>query len=550
MSMNDPFSDATATAEPPPDVQPQPAALSQILSQPQPQQQQAPVPTPSGIQDETGAEIAPPSPYDTSDLLAVHDGIQKGRSNRARNTLLDALSTFIYSTGQGMLASAQYPGQRGANAAFGAALQGGQQLQEQRQQQAFQQAQMQLAQAKAKTDQQNADTMTAYRNAQDVNIAPTEVTNPFDGTKETVPANQVGKYYTEMAKRQQEKDKAAGALDLSYLGRGMGRQDPTKPYDETSNPYMPLPDGDPRLTPDVIQKRLETAAKTQLITSQKALADAQAAFTAAKNDPTSPIFKQAQQALDNAARGHDVAMARVAQFDKTFEAEYQGTIGGQAIPGGPVDDAGNPIGLKIAKLAQGMGGQAPAQLKMQTAAALTTKDMIATVRNLVAQKPYLIGPAAGRAAEAYQGIGTSFGMASPQDETDAATLAGHMGYLFANELRASFPNRPPQQIIEMLKEKSAQMKQDPSIMEGFLKSAENNANVALKTGAKFGIPEAKAAIGVPATSPVTPAVTNNTPALAVSLAQAKVGDVVNVPKSVKVPSGKVRKTKDGFEAVP
>ena len=135
---------------------------------------------------------------------------------------------------------------------------------------------------------------------------------------------------------------------------------------------------------------------------------------------------------------------------------------------------------------------APAQLKAQIPAAMTTLQAIDQVRAIAKAKPQLIGPVAGRANQFAQGAGTSFGLQNPTDEQDAALMASKLGYLFANEVRAAMPGRPNPEITKRLDQVSAQMKQNPNMLEGFLKGAEQNANNAIDIGATYGIPEAVA----------------------------------------------------------
>lgn len=525
----------TVNAPQPPPVQPQMMPPPQMPPQQQPYTVNPDMSQPVQPSLDDVAKI--------QDILANHAKASWGqRHMRAKSALVDALTNFTYAMGQGMQASAQYPGRRGSMAGMGAALAAPQQLQYIRQQQAMQQQQRQAEMMHAQAAQQNAQTLEGYRRAQEHNLEPTTITNPYTGESETVPANQVGKRLTDFAKMQADKDKSTNMLDLAYNKRGMKVIDPAKA--RSADNYAPMADDDPNLPQDVRALRQKETAANALAQARTELAQAQAMFEKAKNDPNSPIFKQAQQRLDTAVANSDLARQNVVRLNNLQEANLYGTVGGQQLPGGPTDAQGQPIGLKVAQLANSLGGQAPQQIKTQTAAAITTKEMIEVVRKLVTSKPYLVGPAAGRMAEAAQGIGTSFGLQDPQDEQDAALLSGHLGYLFANELRASFPNRPPREIIQMLKDKSAQMKDNPNILEGFLKSASNNADIALKTAAKFNIPQAATALGQGAPAPATP----NT---AVSLARAKAGDVITVPKSAKVPSGKVRKLSNGgYEAVP
>jgi hypothetical protein len=177
---------------------------------------------------------------------------------------------------------------------------------------------------------------------------------------------------------------------------------------------------------------------------------------------------------------------------------------GKTLPGLKVDEGGKPIAPGVSGPTGGTDKPDPnatQQLKNQASAAITTKEKIKTVRDMIAKKPYLIGPAVGRLQQVAQGIGTSFGMQNPQDEKDAAELASQITYLFTNELKAAFPNRPNKEIIEELRKASAQISQNPNILEGMLRSAADNADTTLGTAAKFGIKQAKDAMGPQVATP-------------------------------------------------
>jgi hypothetical protein len=146
-------------------------------------------------------------------------------------------------------------------------------------------------------------------------------------------------------------------------------------------------------------------------------------------------------------------------------------------PGAVADPQGNPMRPKAP--------QAPVLLKNQVNAAHLTNKMIGVVREFVQKKPHLIGPIAGNANEIAQGIGTN-PFQGTADETDAATLAGHLAYLFLNEARAALPGRPAKEMYAYVKKRSAQMGQDPNILEGFLRSAENNASFVIEEGRQAG----------------------------------------------------------------
>lgn len=145
-------------------------------------------------------------------------------------------------------------------------------------------------------------------------------------------------------------------------------------------------------------------------------------------------------------------------------------------PEGPVQVGGQTVGLKPS--------EAPAQLKNQADSAEVTTQMATIVRNLVKSKPGLVGPASGRINELMLkfggdpgGIVAAANGMPPGAEKDAALLAGHLAYLFLNEARATMPGRPASAYMDFVKERSAAISQSPQIIEGFLQSAENNANI-------------------------------------------------------------------------
>jgi hypothetical protein len=114
--------------------------------------------------------------------------------------------------------------------------------------------------------------------------------------------------------------------------------------------------------------------------------------------------------------------------------------------------------------------------------------MIANVRDAVRAKPYLLGPVLGRLEQTTQGMGTSFGLQNPADEQDAATLAGNIGNLLISELQmASGGNRTAVQLLPEIKKFSAQIKDNPNMLEGFLRGTENRAGVAINSGRRWGI---------------------------------------------------------------
>ena len=127
----------------------------------------------------------------------------------------------------------------------------------------------------------------------------------------------------------------------------------------------------------------------------------------------------------------------------------------------------------------------PMQLKTQASSAYNSLNLLKRLNTLLAQNPDLVGPASGRLNDYLLGVG-KIPNAPPGKETAAAELDSTMNYLFGTELRAMFPNRPPREISMMIHETSAQMKQDPNIITGFLNTVDYMARGVLKNPALSG----------------------------------------------------------------
>jgi hypothetical protein len=75
------------------------------------------------------------------------------------------------------------------------------------------------------------------------------------------------------------------------------------------------------------------------------LAQARSEVEKAKSDPTSLQYQLAVEKLNATKQRTQVAAERLGLSKDVFERDTYGTVGGNIIPGGPVDDKGNPIGL-------------------------------------------------------------------------------------------------------------------------------------------------------------------------------------------------------------
>ncbi len=124
------------------------------------------------------------------------------------------------------------------------------------------------------------------------------------------------------------------------------------------------------------------------------------------------------------------------------------------------------------------GAGAEAQ-KTQAIGAVMTQAQIDNIRQIVAKKPQLVGAVAGRLEDASHGLGTTFGMQNPEDEHDAAMLANSLGNLVVNEARTGFARSSPQ-AAALIKSFSAQLKDNPNMLSGFLDGADSQSNIALQ----------------------------------------------------------------------
>ncbi len=132
--------------------------------------------------------------------------------------------------------------------------------------------------------------------------------------------------------------------------------------------------------------------------------------------------------------------------------------------------------ITLQQIKDGAGAEAQ---KTQAIGAVMTQAQIDNIRQIVAKKPQLVGAVAGRLEDASHGLGTTFGMQNPEDEHDAAMLANSLGNLVVNEARTGFARSSPQ-AAALIKSFSAQLKDNPNMLNGFLDGADSQSNIALQ----------------------------------------------------------------------
>lgn len=380
-----------------------------------------------------------------------------------KETISNSANTFLYTLGQALSASAEHKGPGATNAGMGAAFTAPFQMQQMKlaQQQAMQKANLEAAQAsKANTqaDQmkqlldslQQKNESVANKNNSQANQADVESQLiPVYDSKGTL----LGKFPTkEAVALQKTQMQTQGRLQV--IGEKNAAMLRMAGIDPTTHEALP-----PDQTSSLIR------AKIAQIGASKDMDEATAGLRKAQADDEP---------------------AKMKMYADRTSAIIQNALMGQEMRRESLD-------LREQQANQPKPTQA---LTNQSAAADRTLEMTKIVRDLVAKNPKLIGPVLGRINQAGQVVGGN-PLANADDERDAATLAGHLAYLFANEVQGTMTGRPNPSIVQALKAASAQQKDDPAVLEGFLRSADNNAKIAQKVGADYGVKKGGAAPPAP-----------------------------------------------------
>ncbi|HEX7741742.1 MAG TPA: hypothetical protein VF442_04820 [Sphingobium sp.] len=92
----------------------------------------------------------------------------------------------------------------------------------------------------------------------------------------------------------------------------------------------------------------EQQAVHDLKSAQKEQADARAALLKAQKENAPGMMQMAQARIETARQNAATAAQRLGLQQDQFEANFMGTHHGEALPGAPADEAGNPIGVRTA----------------------------------------------------------------------------------------------------------------------------------------------------------------------------------------------------------
>jgi hypothetical protein len=103
------------------------------------------------------------------------------------------------------------------------------------------------------------------------------------------------------------------------------------------------------------------------------------------------MLKIAQQRLQSAANTRAVAERRLNLSEAQFEMRSRGTAGGEALPGSILTDEGKPVGTAFQQNVRPTG-----QERNKADMASSAHEQLADIRSIVAKRPDIFGPAAGR----------------------------------------------------------------------------------------------------------------------------------------------------------
>lgn len=139
--------------------------------------------------------------------------------------------------------------------------------------------------------------------------------------------------------------------------------------------------------------------------AEKEMKEAQTALAQSKNDPTSPVYIQAQTRLQTAQKNAQTAAGRLGLEGLKYKGDYLGQDAeGKALPGAETDASGAPIGAKVQ---HGNAANNPtAQRLNKSDLARNAQQNIANMKKLIDENPELFGKIAGRFTTFDQMLGT------------------------------------------------------------------------------------------------------------------------------------------------
>ena len=179
--------------------------------------------------------------------------------------------------------------------------------------------------------------------------------------------------------------------------------------------------------------------------------EAQAALKKAQADPNSPAFRLAQQRIENAKQTRQIALQRLGLSQATFDARYHGTdTQGNALPGAMITDDGQPVGSSFSQNVRPTGTE-----RNKADMAGSAKEQLNDIKAIVAKRPDIFGPVAGRTTDFQVWLGSQDPDA--QAFRTARTIAGdHLAGTFGGRSEAA---------LDALDKAIGQFKDNPAAMQ-------------------------------------------------------------------------------------
>jgi hypothetical protein len=143
-------------------------------------------------------------------------------------------------------------------------------------------------------------------------------------------------------------------------------------------------------------------AAYDLKNSQGALADANAELAKAKNDPNSPLYKEATDKIASIHRTQDIALQRLGLSREQFMMRAHGTdLEGNALNGAMLGDNNEPIGTALQQNVRPTG-----QERNKADLANSASSQINDMKSIVQKHPEFFGPGYGQSTAFKNWVGS------------------------------------------------------------------------------------------------------------------------------------------------
>ena len=184
----------------------------------------------------------------------------------------------------------------------------------------------------------------------------------------------------------------------------------SQPYEEMSEPLQAIHD----------LKAAQSEAQEAAAALKKAQAENQPAMAAL-----------AQKRLQSAGEAHSIALRRLNLSEAQFEMRSRGTSGGEALPGAMLNDENKPVGTAFQQNVRPTG-----QERNKADLANSAHEQLQDIKGIVAKRPDIFGPLAGRTTDFKVWLGSQDPDA--QRFRAARTIAGdHLAGVFGGRSEAA-----------------------------------------------------------------------------------------------------------------